>query len=145
MSRIRAIVAALALLAGVSLVGACSEGSVFNLAIGDCFNDPDTTAEEVSSVEMVDCTEAHDNEVYAEGTMTEDVYPGEDTIVAFAEETCLAAFESYVGIPFDQSALYYWYYIPTAESWSESNDRLVTCMLYNPEMQTTGTFKGSGI
>ena len=43
---------------------ACT-GNVFSLEVGDCFNDPDSGFEEVTDVEIVECSENHDNEVYA--------------------------------------------------------------------------------
>lgn len=145
MPRIRAILATLGLLAGLSLLTACSEGSVFSLEIGDCFNDPADGVTEASSVEMVDCADPHDNEVYGEGTMTDEVYPGDDAISEFAEQVCYDAFEGYVGLTYSDSALDYWYWVPTQETWTQSRDRLITCVLYNPSSQTVGTFKGSKI
>ncbi len=54
-----AFVAALALVVSA----ACGSGNVFELKVGECFDDP--TDATVTDVEMVDCEEAHDNEAYA--------------------------------------------------------------------------------
>lgn len=36
---------------------------VFSLRVGDCFDDEDTTSEEVSQVPAVPCSDPHDNEI----------------------------------------------------------------------------------
>ena len=49
---------------------------VFSLPVGTCFDDQDE-AEAISSVPAVDCSEPHDNEVFALIDYTEtDEYPG---------------------------------------------------------------------
>ena len=58
--RIATFIAVLAVAAA-----ACSSGeSVFSLELGDCFDDPETF-DEVSELDTIDCSEPHDNEIYA--------------------------------------------------------------------------------
>jgi hypothetical protein len=120
---------------------ACGSASVFELSVGDCFDDP-TSGGEVSSVSAVDCAEPHDNEVYALYDYDGDSYPGEAAMSAAADEGCEARFEDYVGIGYLDSELYYTHLTPTQESWDEG-DREVVCVLYLPEEKLTGSMEGA--
>jgi hypothetical protein len=92
----------------------------------------------VSSVETVPCSEPHSQEIYAVVTLPEGDFPGMDTIFEQAEELCIAEFESFVGLPYEESALYLHYLTPSEESWSDG-DREVVCKVYDPDGDTTGT------
>ena len=62
------------------LLAACS-GNVFELAVGDCFDDGDMALgelEEIGEFPLVDCSVPHDNEVYAVVTVDGEVFPGEE-------------------------------------------------------------------
>ena len=89
---------------------------VFYLKVGDCLADPlvDGGAEEVSSVQSVPCSEPHSGEVYAALTLPEGEgdYPGGEAVTAQADELCAAEFESFVGLPYDESVLYLSYLYP---------------------------------
>lgn len=123
----RFLVLALAL-----LLAACGDAtSVADIAVGDCFDDP---AEEiVVELELIDCAEPHDNEVYANLQIQEDAFPGDEAITAFAYDACLDPFAAYVGESYEDSALDYWFLTPTAESWN-SGDRAITCVLYSADL-----------
>jgi hypothetical protein len=133
-SRIRLVpvaAAVLALAAGCDLLGG---QSVFDLEVGDCFNGGEE--DEVSTVESVECSEAHAYEVFALANYPaeSDEYPGESEIEAFAEETCYGTqFDTYVGTPYAESAYYATWLTPTQQSWEEADDREVVCVLYQPE------------
>lgn len=124
----------LALVTAVALSG-CSEGNVFELAVGDCFDD---TAElgggEVSDVPVVPCDEPHDNEVFHTFEVPDGEFPGEEALVALAEETCVPAFEEWVGIEYASSSLDMFPITPTESSWS-TGDREVVCALYDLEQE----------
>ncbi len=125
---------------------------VFSLVVGDCFNDAAVGLEgddPVNSVNIVDCDVAHEREVYAgvdlEGD--DDDYPGETTVSDDGDAYCLDAWEGFVGIPYDDSELYFVTFYPTADSWSEG-DREVLCMISeydsNDELVTVeGSLEGS--
>ncbi len=125
---------------------ACSgDTSVFELGVGDCFNDQeDLTQAEVSSVETVDCSEPHDNEIYYEYSMTDAVFPGNDPALQAASLRCLDQFDAFVGIDYLDSALDLFPITPTTESWAEG-DRVVYCALYALDLsRLTGSMRGSG-
>ena len=129
------------------LLAACS-GNVFELAVGDCFDDGDLALgelEEVGEVPLVECSEPHDNEVYAVITVDGDVFPGEQAIQAHADEVCLDAFDPFVGLDYQSSALDFGWLVPTADSW-EMGDRVVACFVYRLDLEkVSGTLEGSSI
>ena len=130
------------------LLAACS-GNVFDLGIGDCFDDGDMSAgagvEEIGDVPLVDCTEPHDNEVYEIQTIEGDGFPGDQQIADEADRICFDAFEGFVGLDYQSSALDFGWLVPTAESW-EAGDRLVACFVYRVDLEkVSGTLEGAGI
>lgn len=124
--RLVLVVVALALVAT-----ACSgDTSVFDLAVGDCFNDQaDLSQTEVSSVATVDCAEPHDNEIYFEYSMTDAVFPGNEAALDAASLRCLDQFDAFVGLDYRDSELELFAITPTVESWAEG-DRVVYCAIY---------------
>jgi len=129
------------------LLAACS-GNVFELAVGDCFDDGDMALgelEEVGDVPLVDCSAPHDNEVYAVVTVDGEVFPGEEAIQAQADEVCFEAFDPFVGLHYESSALDFGWLVPTADSW-ELGDRVVACFVYRLDLaKVSGTLEGSSI
>jgi nitrite reductase/ring-hydroxylating ferredoxin subunit len=140
---LRALIAAAVTLAVVAV--ACGT-SVFDLTVGDCFNDPEDGAFEVQTVEMVECSEFHDNEVFASIIYgAADLYPGELQMFDFASEACLSHFEAFVGADYVTSTLEYSYLTPTQDSWDEG-DREIICFLYDARFsKLTGSMAGTGI
>jgi hypothetical protein len=117
------------LLLAALLIAACGGGSVFSLEIGTCFDD--SAEGEISEVPEVDCSEPHDNEVFALIEYTEtDVFPGSDAMQAAAKELCIGEFEAYVGLDYPTSALEVFSITPTDGSWDDG-DREIICALYN--------------
>ncbi len=107
---------------------ACSDNNVFDLAVGDCFDAPsDEDTFQVSSVPIVECSEPHDNEIYALFDMDDaDDFPGDDAAVAAAEEGCLSRFEDFVGAPYETSIYYVGALWPSADTWADG-DREIVC------------------
>ncbi|HEX2405036.1 MAG TPA: septum formation family protein [Acidimicrobiia bacterium] len=129
------------------LLAACS-GNVFELAVGDCFDDGEMVVgevEEVGEVPLVECSEPHDNEVYAIVTVDGEEFPGEQAVQAQADEVCLDAFDPFVGLDYQSSALDFGWLVPTADSW-EMGDRVVACFVYRMDLEkVSGTLEGSSI
>lgn len=125
-----AVTAALALLAGgCGLLG--GGGTVFDLAVGDCFDRSSDTGE-ISDVPIVECDEPHDSEAFHTFEIADGEFPGEEELLAQAEEQCIPAFEEYVGIDYANSRLDIFPITPTEGSWSQG-DREVVCALYDLE------------
>jgi hypothetical protein len=109
---------------------------------GDCLEQP---GDRFVRAERVDCAEPHDLEVFA--LVTDPAprgarYPGPDILEREATVACLPQFQTYVGIPFEQSELRFTGYVPTERNWEEHN-RLLVCTLSARTGRLTGTVKDS--
>jgi hypothetical protein len=114
---------------------------VFTLQVGDCLNN-DTLADEITEVPTVPCSTAHQYEVYADFELDGDRWPGDEEVTEQADAGCMARFESFVGVPFEESSLDFSFYWPTEESWIQQDDRLVSCLIYDTT-DATGSLGGS--
>jgi hypothetical protein len=116
------------------------EVGFFDLEVGDCLADSvPTGGEKVFTFETVPCSQPHSEEVYAVVTLPEGDFPGEEAVVAQADEVCDTEFESFVGLPYEESVLYSNYLYPTdAQTWN-AGYRKLTCTVYDPAGDTTGT------
>ena len=116
----------------------------FQVRLGDCFDDPDNQAGELTSLPGVPCSEPHDNEAYAVFDLTMESY-SEYEISDFSESACIDRFATYVGRDYESSVLDVVTMYPTQESWAQ-NDREVVCALYDMSGEKlVGSVKGSGI
>lgn len=125
--------AATALLAAsaLTLLSACGT-SALDLEVGQCLND-DIAQDQVSSVPVVECSEPHNGEVYAVPELPDGDFPGEQVINDQVEQLCAGqAFQDYVGLPFQESEIYFRPYVPTAETWADG-DREIVCILGNQD------------
>ena len=121
---------------------------VTELQAGDCFDLPAGTEDEVEiqEVEALPCADAHENEVYVvTNYVASDSFPGEVAIWEFADQFCLTAFETYVGMSYEDSILDFGYFYPSREGWADG-DHEVTCVLYDFNGgNLTGSMKGAGV
>lgn len=125
---------------------------VFSLSVGDCMPESDTTGE-ITDVDVVKCTEPHVDEVFYEFELPDGDLPSDDEITAAVEKECVPAFNEYVGSDYyEESTLDFWWITPTADTWSQLNDRLVQCIVYQPDpedptasVEVTASFKDSGL
>jgi len=122
-------------------------GDVNSLQVGDCIDEPSSTAP-ISDVQHQPCTEPHDGEVFAVLTYpggNDTAYPGADAFRSFVAQQCLPQVQVYTGrtLAEIQSAglTYAWFY-PTSDSWTDSDDRGVTCYIARSDEQSmTGSVK----
>lgn len=120
---------------------------VFTLAVGDCFTEAEFntsfTGDEVSEVPTLDCAEEHDAEVYHIETLSEGAFPGETAIESSATEACETNFETFIGVPYLESELYYSYLTPTEDGWNTIDDREIVCYIVTSGEMVTGTLAGA--
>lgn len=117
----------------------------FAINDGDCFNNSDTNAVQVASVEGVPCTSPHDGEAYGSHLVVEATYPGATAMISAAEAGCLDRFDDYVGLDFQSSVYNFSFLYPTEESW-KTGDREVVCIITSLDgSKLTGSAKGTAV
>ena len=87
----------------------------------------------------------HDAEVFHLTQVTEDERPSDSELEDMGGDACLAAFEGYVGIPYEESELDYTMLYPSPGSW-EQCDREIICFIISgdgTDTQLSGSMKGS--
>ena len=113
---------------------------LYDLTVGDCLRFPDAPWEVIVGLPTVPCSEPHTDEVFAVVTLPngDGDFPGMEAIGAQAEELCVAEFEGFVGLSYEESVLEIGLFPPEEEMWLDG-DRLVVCMVNDPAGDTTGT------
>lgn len=100
-----------------------------DLAVGQCFDEPaqDTG---ITTVVKQDCTAAHDAEVFHVVEYTGgDAFPISLSVDSFIADTCVPAFATYVGEPFETADEYnLGYFRPDRDAWDDG-DRTFTCYI----------------
>jgi len=119
-----------------------SSASVFALRIGDCVDD--VGQDQVQNLPAVDCAEPHDYEVFDEYQIPDGEYPGDDVITEVALGYCSGALESFAGVAYEASSLDINYLTPTEDSWTDGDDRQISCLVFDPAGKVSGTLQGAG-
>ena len=122
-----------------------------DLQVGDCYNETDDSdtgdtnsdgIPQIGDVEVVDCSAPHGHEVYSNHQIAQSTFPDRDTMRSEAA-ACVTAFETYVGVPLDQSRYSVSYLTPSEGSWAQG-DHTITCTIVNKDGSLiTGSLKGA--
>ena len=119
---------------------------VAELRAGDCFDlsSGDETATDIDKVEAIPCNQAHENEVFViTNYVASEAYPGEFAIWDFADQFCVTAFDTFVSMAYEDSALDFGYFYPSEEGWADG-DEAVACVLYNVDgAPMVGSMRGA--
>lgn len=128
-----------------SVTGGGEEGNVFDLKNGDCFQEPDSDAQDmVSSVDIVKCSVEHDNEAFAVMNMAATDFPGDEAIVDEGIDFCIPEFLDFIETDMDyDGSIDFGFFNPSPETWAEG-DREILCYAYDTEGPVTGSLKGAG-
>lgn len=124
--------------------------SAFDVKPGDCVVPPTEVHAELSKLKVVPCTSAHTQEAYALVTYKAagdkaagDAFPGDATLKQFADGACAEHYRPYVGIDYQDSALFFTYLLPSARGWQQGKDRDVLCLVTTTGEQLTASVKDS--
>ncbi|HEX6139598.1 MAG TPA: septum formation family protein [Candidatus Limnocylindria bacterium] len=116
---------------------------VADLRIGDCFDLKEATATEVEKVTARPCADEHEFELFHDGNVDVDGYPGDAAFEAWVANECLPAFAPYVGVAYEASLLEFSYFVPSEDGWDQG-DHSVQCVLYDPnEANLTESMRGA--
>jgi Septum formation len=122
--------------------------SLDDLSVGDCVDiaDAEPGAVEVGTARRRDCAEPHGLEVFHVGSLNDDQaapYPGDEAILAAADQMCLDAFTPYVGIAYVDSTFEIAHLRPDQNVWLHG-DRIVRCVAQDRSLEPlVGTVKDS--
>ena len=116
--------------------------SVFSLQVGDCIDIPDAAQLLVDRLDTLPCDQPHDAEIYAEQTLTEP--PEQTALDSMANDFCLAEFEPFVGLPYEESVLEVTFLYPTDDSWAQGDD-VLQCVVRHPTDSVTASLRGSAV
>lgn len=110
------------------------------LAVGQCIPFMEW-GDEVSELPIVPCDQPHTDEVYYIFDAADGDFPGDEALQTLATERCDAAFAAYIGIPYMDSELDNYWFVPTEASWNRLKDRTVQCIVYSND-EVTESFRG---
>jgi hypothetical protein len=113
-----------------------------DLAVGDCIPLFDYDEDEISELPVVPCDQPHTDEVYFIYQAEDGEFPGDDALLDSAWDGCVAEFEAFVGVPYEESVLDIYSYQPTKTSWMRWSDRTVHCIVFSYD-EVTGTLEDS--
>jgi hypothetical protein len=114
--------------------------SVYSLKPGDCVNGINEDAEEFLSLPAVPCAEPHEAEVFAVFDLDGDTWPGEETVLAQAEQGCQDRLGSYSPAAVEDESIEIIYLYPTQTSWRRG-DHAVTCLAASVDGKRTGSLR----
>ena len=147
MTRVLVLTASAAALAmtmsACSLLSFGPRTSAFSMKVGQCVQLP--TGDNITDLETTDCSALHDAEVFHLTQVTEDERPSDSELEDMGGDACLAAFEGYVGIPYEESELNYTILYPSPGSWEEG-DREIICFIISgdgTDTQLSGSMRGA--
>jgi WD40 repeat protein len=115
------------------------------LAIGTCYQDPGV--DEVRDVDIVDCGDSHDLEVFAvleHPAPFADPYPGDLALNDYAEQECTERFESFTGKTLEESDYSLHWLSPTESGWLNTSDRRITCSVQHADGPIAGSARDTG-
>jgi len=112
-----------------------------SLKVGDCL--AAEAVGEVESVPVVPCSEPHDSELFYSFQIPDGEYPGDEAVRAITAETCIAEFEDFIGLAYEDSVWDVSGIFPTEATWNQVDDREVVCGVFPISGEdTTGSARG---
>lgn len=144
-----------AVLLALGMLGYLDDGNtrVDRIRAGQCFDTVDSSLSDYggdgarsTTVDVVDCDEAHDAEAFAVFPVDSGAgegYPGVDRISAIAESRCASYADDYTGESELRDSVDIYYYMPPADGWSRG-DHSVTCFFGGTDGRVTGSLKSAG-
>ena len=111
---------------------------------GGCYSGWWASSADDLDLRLVECSVEHDAEVTGGFALSDGAYPGTEAIFGWSDEQCTAEFESYVGVPPEESSLLVQYSYPSEDLWGRGM-RDIDCFATSlPGGTLTGSVAGSG-
>ncbi|MFV0427802.1 MAG: septum formation family protein [Beutenbergiaceae bacterium] len=112
--------------------------------VGACIDMEALSTSDGTEFPTVECDTEHGGEVVGSVDQPDGDYPGIEALEEQGWGACQSEFETYVGLPVEQSSLMMSFYYPSAATWSRG-DREILCIAYLTDGTTTGSWEGSNI
>lgn len=117
--------------------------SFLELAVGDCFDMPSTVADG-EALRFASCETPHMYEAFAETSLPDGDFPGDDEVASAADDACEAAFVDFVGVSWKSSSFDYQYIVPSERTWLDVDDRSILCLVTTlSALPWTGSAEGT--
>jgi hypothetical protein len=114
------------------------------LQVGDCFDQP--SGSEFEFVDLLPCDQLHDVEIFHRFDIPLDHaadFPSEDVLVEHIDG-CLPTFDTFVGVPYESSALDVVGIWPAADSWAFGDREMLCGAVTMDGTKLEGTVRDSG-
>lgn len=99
--------------------------------VGTCFDRQPTVDSQGKFVDPIDCTQAHDSEVFYADNVTDTSYPDSAGWQQDVLNNCHPAFKTYTGITYGQNPWVIYYIVPSQQSW-DNGSHLLFCYTTDP-------------
>ena len=109
-------------LSACSLLG--GNTSAFNVEVGQCVQNAES--EKISDLQVIDCAKPHQAEIFYTVELSAKQRIPEEDLSDYARDTCIDAFEDYVGRSYEESELDTTELYPSEESWA-TGERTIAC------------------
>jgi hypothetical protein len=103
---------------------------ITELRAGDCFDLQDRQEQVIEEVDAKVCSEPHQFEMMFVGNMPDGGFPADDVMTDYTLANCLPAFETYVGVPYEESRYDLFQFAPTEDGWN-NGDHAMQCALFD--------------
>ena len=104
--------------------------ALFSPEAGSCYAYDFNTEEPLTVSFRTSCDAPHTLEAFALAKHRGSTYPGNDATAVFAEDECLAAFDDYVGFPFELSEVFAFPLTPSRATWTARAPRRLLLPLH---------------
>ena len=113
-----------------------------DLEVGDCLAEAPVAV--IFNVQTVPCSEPHSYQIFASVNLPEsdEEFPGYPVIDAQAKQLCIAQFNGFVGLAYEQSVLKTRFMTPSEGGWLAGN-HTVHCAIYDPVGEVNGSLRGA--
>lgn len=114
------------------------------LGPGYCINDSEVEwGDFVFLVPTVDCLYPHDSEITELGKLPFSSFPDDYELWDYLDTKCFESFESYVGLPYQDSNLEIGWFAPTEKEWAQG-DTYFHCTVFGLDGPLIGSVKSLG-
>lgn len=98
--------------------------------VGQCVQNAES--EEISGLQVTDCAKPHQAEIFYTVELSAKQRIPEEDLSDYARDTCIDAFEGYVGRSYEESELDTTELYPSEESWA-AGERRIVCFVISPD------------